>query len=139
MSQSDRPQTPVNQYGRMRCLKNTIITNNPLVRDKYSENVLFIDGSVEQVLIKVRDLVHEGYELITHPLPASLRIMFSPYRSVIIGQKKGAIDPLHIEIAEESVLKYKRQMSSREVDLKHNTDYQQIDLILLESALQSEV
>ncbi|MFY9140147.1 MAG: GrdX family protein [Thermacetogeniaceae bacterium] len=116
-------------------MQNTIVTNNPIVRDKYSENVLFIDGSVEQLLIKVRDLVHEGYELITHPLPASLRIMFSPYRSVIIGQKRGTADPLHVEIAEESVLKYKRQMSNREVDIKHNKDYQQIDLILLESAL----
>lgn len=119
-------------------MKSTIITNNPLVREKYSENVHFIDGSVEQVLIRVRDLVHEGYELITHPLPASLRIMFSPYRSVIIGQKKGSTDPLHIEIAEESVLKYKRQMRGRDIDLKHNKDYQQIDLILLESALQDE-
>jgi len=61
-------------------------------KGKISENVHFIDGSVEQVLIRVRDLVHEGYELITHPLPASLRIMFSPYRSVIIGQKKGSTD-----------------------------------------------
>ncbi len=124
--------------GGMRIMKKIIVTNNPQVRDKYSDKVLFVDGSVEQVLVKVRDMVHKGYELISHPLPASLRIMFSPYRSVIIGQNRGVTDPLEAEIAEESIWKYRKQMSTRDVDTRNNADYQMIDLILLDSALEDE-
>jgi hypothetical protein len=119
-------------------LREMIITNNPSVVEKYPENVFFIGGSVEQVLVKVRDMVHKGHELISHPLPASLRILFSPYRSVIIGGNSGDIDPLQVEIAENSILKYKRHMDVREIDQGNNEDYQKIDLILLESALKDE-
>jgi hypothetical protein len=69
-------------------LRKKIVTNNPLVQNKYTDNVLYIDGNVEQTLIKVRDMVYEGYELISHPLPASLRMLFSPYRSIVIGKKQ---------------------------------------------------
>ncbi len=41
------------------------------------------------VLIKVRDLVHEGVELVSHPLGASIRMLFSPYRSIVVGGRKG--------------------------------------------------
>jgi len=119
-------------------LREMIITNNPLVVEKYSERVLFIDGSVEQVLIKVRDMVHRKHGLISHPLPASLRVLFSPYRSVIIGRNNGDINPLQVEIVENSILKYKKHMDVREVDKENNEDYQMIDLTLLESALKDE-
>lgn len=116
-------------------MKEMIVTNNPAVLKKYPENVLFVDGSVEQTLIKVRDMVYEGYELISHPLPASLRILFSPYRSVIVGKNNGRVDPLQAEIIEESILKYKKHMDVREADKVNSADYKLIDLILLESAL----
>ena len=119
-------------------MREMIITNNPSVVEKYPDKVLFIDGSVENVLVKARDMVHKGHDLISHPLPASLRILFSPYRSVIIGRNNGDINPLQVEIVENSILKYKRHMDVREVDKENNEDYQTIDLILLESALKDE-
>mgnify|MGYP000964654637 FL=1 len=119
-------------------MREMIITNNPSVVEKYPDKVLFIDGSVENVLVKARDMVHKGHDLISHPLPASLRILFSPYRSVIIGRNNGDINPLQVEIVENSILKYKKHMDVREVDKENNEDYQTIDLILLESALKDE-
>lgn len=115
-----------------------IITNNPSVVEKYPEKVLFIDGSVEQILIKVRDLVYEGYDLISHPLPASLRIMFSPYRSILIGRNNGRLDPLQAQIVEDSIHKYKSHMDVRGADKVNSDDYKLMDLILLESALDDE-
>lgn len=116
-------------------MKNTmIITNNPIVADKY-ENVLFVHSSVEETLIKVRDLVHEGYELISHPLPASLRMMFSPYRSVIMERRDGKVDFLSAEIIEDSIIKYKTHMDIRKVDTVNGDDYKIVDLMLLEAAL----
>ncbi|ATW27304.1 GrdX family protein [Candidatus Formimonas warabiya] len=116
-------------------MKRIIITNNPAVAEKY-DNVLFVEGSVEETLIKVRDLVHQGYELISHPLAASLRMIFSPYRSVIIGKRNEKVDFLSAEVIEDSIIKYKRHMDHRKTDTAHSDDYQAIDLILLESALK---
>ena len=44
----------------------------------------FIDGSALDVLIAVRDYVHRGYALLTHPLCGNLRPHQQPFRSVII-------------------------------------------------------
>ncbi|WP_407313540.1 GrdX family protein [Desulfosporosinus sp. SB140] len=118
-------------------MKNIIITNNPAVAEK-KDNVLFVEGSVEETLIKVRDLVHEGYELISHPLAASLRVMFSPFRSVILSEKSETMDILSAEIIEDSIIKYKRHMDFRNSDTVNSADYKMIDLILLETALHEQ-
>lgn len=118
-------------------MKNIIITNNPLVAEKYI-NVFCIEGSVEETLIKVRDLVYQGYELVSHPLAASLRMLFSPYRSVIVGPKKETLNFEHAEIIESSIHKYKNHMDVRKKDEANREDYKKIDLLLLESALQDE-
>lgn len=111
-----------------------IITNNPTVKSNYKE-VIFIDGTFEDVLFKVRDLVHKGYELISHPLGASIRMIFSPYRSIIIGKKSKEINETHIEIIENSILNYKNLTKNRKVDTSNNEDYAFIDSELLKSAL----
>ena len=117
--------------------KSLIVTNNPLVREKY-ENVLFVEGSVEETLIKVRDLVHEGYELISHPLAASLRMMYSPFRSILVGRKLEKTDFLHAEIIEDSIIKHKMHNDHRKQDLVNSDDYQLVDLTLLEAALKEQ-
>lgn len=118
-------------------MENVIITNNPSVAEKY-DHVLFLEGSVEELLIKVRDLVHEGYELISHPLPASLRMMFSPFRSVILGKKQETMNFFEIEIIEDSLQKYKNHMDFRKADTVNGDDYQKIDQLLLESAIREQ-
>ncbi|MDO0825978.1 GrdX family protein [Desulfosporosinus nitroreducens] len=119
-------------------MKNLIITNNPAVAEKNNNTVLFVDGSVEETLIMVRDKVHSGYELISHPLAASLRMMFSPFRSVILGKKSNKIDVFSAEIIEDSIIKYKRHMDFRKKDSANCEDYKMIDLILLESAIHEQ-
>lgn len=118
-------------------MKYLIITNNPVVAER-NDNVLLVDGSAEETLIKVRDLVHEGYELIGHPLAASLRMLFSPVRSVILGKKLTKVDYFSAEIIEASISKYKRHMDFRKTDTANVEDYKMIDLILLEAALAEQ-
>lgn len=118
-------------------MKHLIITNNPLVAEKY-ENVLWTDGSVEKTLIIVRDFIHQGYELVSHPLAASLRMLFSPYRSIVIGKKKAKLNFEHAQIIEDSIIKYKKHMDLRKTDEKTRDDYKKIDLLLLEAALSEE-
>jgi hypothetical protein len=114
-----------------------IVTNNPAVAER-KDNMLFVEGSTEETLIKVRDLVHEGYELISHPLAASLRMLFSPFRSVILGKKLTKVDYFSAAIIEDSIIKYKRHMDFRKTDAANAEDYKMIDLILLEAALDEQ-
>ena len=112
-----------------------IVTNNPKIKSTYS-NVIYIDGSFEDVLVKVRDLVHSGYELINHPLGASIRILFSPYRSIIIGNKSQSINMMHVETIENSIENYKKHMEVRKPDITNSQDYAFIDSELLQSSLE---
>lgn len=111
-----------------------IVTNNPAVTASKA-NMVFVEGSAAETLIKVRDLVHEGYELISHPLAASLRMLFSPFRSVILGKKLARVDDVSAVIIEDSISKYQRHMKFRKPDSAHDEDYKMMDLILLEAAL----
>lgn len=112
-----------------------IVTNNPTVKSNYKE-VIFVEGSFEDVLFKVRDLVHTGFELINHPLGASIRMFFSPYRSIIIGKKSEKANETHIETIENSIANYKKHMKVRNPDIVNSEDYALIDNELLKSALE---
>jgi hypothetical protein len=112
-----------------------IISNNPTVKEEF-QNVVFVEGGFLDVLIKVRDLVYTGHELINHPLGASIRIMFSPYRSIIVGDKTTSNNQYFMETIENSIINYKKHMEVRLVDNNNNEDYRYIDKDLLMSAIR---
>lgn len=112
-----------------------IVTNNPIVKKEYN-NVFFVKGTFKDVLIKVRDLVYEGYELVSHPLGASIRMLFSPFHSVVIGEKNNKISFYHVETIENSIINYRKHMKMRRTDMENADDYAQIDNELLKSALR---
>ncbi len=112
-----------------------IITNNPYVNEKY-KNSYFIVGTSKELLTKVRDMIYKGHELISHPLGASLRMMLSPYRSIIITDKVVTLNNFHVEIVSKSIEMYINTIGRRKNDLKNEKDYAAIDLLLLESALK---
>ncbi|MDY0235443.1 MAG: GrdX family protein [Gudongella sp.] len=112
-----------------------IISNNPTVKEEF-QNVVFVEGGFLDVLIKVRDLVYTGHELINHPLGASIRIMFSPYRSIMVGDKTTSNNQYFMETIENSIINYKKHMEVRLVDNDNNEDYRYIDKDLLMSAIR---
>lgn len=114
----------------------TIVTNNKKVREDFN-NVLFIEGTFEDVLVKVRDLVHQGVELISHPLGASIRMLFSPYRSIIVGEKNSKINSYHIETIESSIINYRNTIEGRKTDIKNADDYALVDAELLKASLKA--
>ena len=68
-----------------------IITNNSKCRDKYHKDfpVLYLEGkSYMDVLLKVRDYIHMGYCLETHPMAGSLKPNQIPFRSIVISDRK---------------------------------------------------
>lgn len=114
-----------------------IISNNPMVKANFN-NVLYIEGDFLDVLIKVRDLVYMGHELITHPLGASIRMIFSPYRSIIVGDKTSTNNEYFMETIENSIINYKKHMEVRPIDPNNNEDYSNIDKLLLTSAINED-
>ena len=111
-----------------------IVTNNPSVKEVYKD-IIFVNGTFLDVLINVRDLVHKGHELISHPLGSRIRTMYSPYRSIIVRNKTNEINKDHIEVIENSIYSYKNTMQRRKPDAVNSKDYAMLDLNLLKSAL----
>ena len=50
-----------------------IVTNNPLVKEKIegNYNIDFVEGDILNVMEKLRDMIHKGSVLLTHPLSRS--------------------------------------------------------------------
>ena len=112
-----------------------IVSNNPLAKENIKD-MFFVNGSYEDVLIKVRDLVYEGVELVSHPLTASMRMLYSPYRSIILGNKNNKVDPFHMETIENSIIDYRKNLKNRKVDWKNKDDYAFVDYELLKSTFR---
>lgn len=108
-----------------------IITNNEMVSDQY-DNVIFVKGDYIDVLYKARDMVYLNHNLINHPLAASIRMFYSPLRSIAL--KKGKSESSEI-IIDESIQMYKNIMGNRNIDYRNLEDYKLIDLELLKESV----
>lgn len=115
-----------------------IITNNPLVLEKLqgSYSVEYYDVSFLDLLIRVRDRVHEGYELFTHPLSGSVKPNETPYKSVLVSEKAGKLDFKSLTIIENSILTAQKfPIKFPNMPQSMREDFQLIDYTLLQSAL----
>lgn len=65
-----------------------VITNNNITHDYFKDKykIVFVEGSLMDVLIKVRDYIHKGHRLLTHPLMGSIKPNETPYKTVIISE-----------------------------------------------------
>ncbi|MBT9174927.1 MAG: hypothetical protein DDT22_00593 [candidate division WS2 bacterium] len=84
--------------------KYLIITNNPLSSPLKKEKLLFVSGTALDVLIKVRDFVHEGWELITHPLTGNIKPSQIRFKTIYlrhIGNDKP--DTLSISLISDAI------------------------------------
>jgi len=117
-----------------------IITNNNTVYEKYKDkyNINMIDGGFRDVLIETRDKIHEGYELLTHPLSSSVKPNETPYKSIIISEDKGNINYDSLIIIENSIITFDN-FNKVKLNYKFSEtiieDLKLIDLTVLESAL----
>ena len=80
-----------------------IITNNPAVMAKYPVGSRYVEGSVHNVFTAVRDWVHKGSRVISHPLSGSIKPNESPYKSVAISVASGPLDIKSLKIIEDAI------------------------------------
>ena len=98
-----------------------------------------IEGQYLDVLKYLRDLVHKGYKVITHPLMGSIKPNETPFRSLIAEAGEG-LDFQSLSIIEssiESCIKFLKDKPAPQWGEKAIYDFQVVDIHLFESALQS--
>lgn len=123
-------------------MKFTIITNNAMISQKYNTNscIKFIEGDFLDVLSSVRDKIHEGYKLLTHPLSGSVKPNETPYKSIIISNEKNNLDIRSVTIIEESIVTAKKFINigtCKKWDNNTLEDFMEIDLALLQGGIES--
>lgn len=114
-------------------MKNIIVTNNKIVEEHNCE-LITISGEFRDVLVKARDMIHAGHRLLVSPLPASIRMFYSPVRSIVLSEKNEEIDVNSANMIENAIAMYDKSMGERNIDYKNLKDYEILDRELLQSA-----
>jgi len=130
-------------------MKYMIITNNILVNEKYGDlsehknltDLRFLEEkSFLEVLEYVRDHVHIGHTLLTHPLTGSIKPYETPYKSIVISTKAGEMDMDSLSIIENAIevtKRFIRDYRPKDLKEKHHNDFKLIDLSLIASGIES--
>ncbi|MCR4817347.1 MAG: GrdX family protein [Fretibacterium sp.] len=121
-------------------MKTILITNNEELCCCVQRG-RFIDGSSLDVLIAVRDLVHRGGVLLTHPLCGNLRPYQQPFRSILIEEHPGGLVDLDsLSLIEEAVSVYNacrdRLIFPDSLQEETRADYAYIDGELMRESLE---
>jgi hypothetical protein len=118
-----------------------IVSNNVMVSDAYKDKheVIFMQGTLMDVLIKSRDLIHLGHTLLTHPLMGSIKPNQTPYKTVALSLKSSKevdMDSLeYIEKSISSVVKFLEMKPLREWPESVLKDFRLIDYDLINNAI----
>ena len=117
-----------------------VITNNPLVEEKYADelNVDYADIPFRDVLCKVRDLIHKGHRLLTHPLSGSVKPHETPYKSVLVSARPSQMDLGEVSIIENAIItadKFAEKFPNMPQSVKE--DFQLIDCTLITSGIDA--
>lgn len=116
-----------------------IITNNPIVKQEIKDKeILQKDITYIEILKECRDLIHKGYELLSHPLYGSVKPNETPYRSIIMKKGKN-LDTNSLMLIEEAILtssKFQNNKNTPNWTEKVIEDFRVIDFDILNNTLQ---
>ncbi len=118
-----------------------VVTNNPLVASQLSAThaVELVEGSYADVLRDVRDRVHRGAVLLSHPLYGSVKPDRTPYRSVLVREREGQVDASSLHLIEAALGACGSfACAPRQFDQSVLHDFQTVDYALLGSALGAQ-
>ena len=130
-------------------MKFILVTNNKIVFDKIISNgntknlekgIYIENGTYKEVIEKVREMVHMGHELLTHPLSGSIKPNETPYRSVLVSAEAGSLDFDSLKIIEDSIQtaeKFMAMAKPRNYNERHHNDFMTIDFHVIESGIES--
>jgi len=113
-----------------------LVTNNPQVKTLYQSalHVEFLDTDLLGVLTHIRDMIHKGHRLLTHPLSGSIKPNESPYKSVLISNTPKTTDLQSVTIIEECIQTVQK-FTLKQIPEQYLNDLQLVDLSLIRTAL----
>jgi hypothetical protein len=117
-----------------------VITNNPMVLDKLKDtrNIIYREISYEEILREVRDRIHEGHTLLSHPLSGSVKPNETPYKSIMISERRGEVDEGSVKLIENAIQACRKFIFKSDLyEEPVYDDFQLIDWSLLESGMAS--
>lgn len=93
-----------------------LITNNPKFIEENLKDIEieYLDVSYIDILRKVRDYVHENWEIVTHPLYGSVKPNETIYRTIVI-KENNSLDITSVNLISDSILTFKKFRNNREV------------------------
>lgn len=93
-----------------------IITNNSMVCEQLHntahKNIRFIEGNYEAVLIEVRNLIHNHYKLLTHPLSGSIKPNETPYKTIAL-ETGTQLDYDSLHLIEKAIATYEKMQNTK--------------------------
>lgn len=129
-------------------MKFILVTNNSLVHEKFRvesnknlQEVIFKpDEEFIDILKRVRDMIHEGYTLLTHPLTGSVKPYETPYKSIAVSAEKSRLDLDSLQIIEDAIVitqKFLNDYEKRDFSERVYNDFRLIDYNLIASGVES--
>lgn len=118
-----------------------LVTNNARIVPHVSSS-RFIEGTAQDVFIAARDLVHQGWRLLTHPLYGNFRPLQQPFRSVLLQNpslSSASVDMDSLELLEKALAFYvlPKEASAANARFASNTleDLAFLDMELMKESL----
>ena len=93
-----------------------LITNNPKFIEENLKDIEieYLDMSYIDILRKVRDYVHENWEIVTHPLYGSVKPNETIYRTIVI-KENNSLDITSVNLISDAIVTFKKFRNNREV------------------------
>ena len=122
-----------------------LITNNPEVVDRWKGDprleVEFLPGDdMREVLYRVRDLLHRGHRLLTHPFTGSLKPNENPYKSILVTEQASNLSLDHVAIIEQCIQATQNALNHRNIpsySQQVRQDYMLVDGDLIANGILS--
>lgn len=124
-------------------MKKMLITNNAMVEGHYRQKLDIIylkDHTYMDILFLVRDNIHQGHRLLTHPLSGSVKPNETPYKSIIITKEKGTLDMESLQMVEGCIDVAQKLIHTKKTPKwteKILEDFRLIDYFLIKGAIES--
>ena len=116
-----------------------LIINNPKFIEENLKDIEieYLDMSYIDILRKIRDYVHENWEIVTHPLYGSVKPNETIYRTIVI-KENNSLDITSVNLISDAILTFKKFRNNREVPQwtdRVKDDFSVIDYDLIINAI----
>lgn len=115
-----------------------IVSNNEMVWNEFPS--MKIQGDLDDVFRAVRDLVHQGHVVLTHPLSGSVKPHETEFKSIVLEKRAGPMDYSSLSMIESAIAtskKFKKPERDWGKDKERVTmDFMTIDASLLKTGLE---